>query len=171
MAFTAPQLSLKGRALRYLSMREHSRFELIQKLQAFEETPGELERTLDELTAKGFISDQRAADSVVRRRSERLGASRVLHELRAKGVDTELVQAAAVELKSTELARATEVWRKKFGEPPADATARMKQMRFLAGRGFAGDVVGRVVPRAEARYADKTDNSNDDDCRGAPGRG
>ena len=43
-----------------------------------------------------------------------------------------------------------EAWRKKFGMPPADAAARMKQMRFLAGRGFAGEVVGRVVPRVEA---------------------
>ncbi len=148
MAFNQP--SLKGRALRYLSMREHSRFELVQKLAPFEEVPGELALALDDLEVKGFISDQRAAESVVRRRGSRLGASRVLHELRAKGLDAETVQAATVELKATELIRAQEVWRKKFGVPPVDAAARMKQMRFLAGRGFAGDVVGRVVPRVEA---------------------
>lgn len=143
-AFNAP--SLKSRALRYLSMREHSRFELLQKLAPFEEVPGELALALDDLEAKGFISDQRAAESLVRRRGSRLGASRVLYELRAKGLDAETVQAATVELKTTELARAQEVWRKKFGVPPVNPVARMKQMRFLAGRGFAGDVVGRVVP-------------------------
>lgn len=148
MTFNQP--SLKGRALRYLSMREHSRFELVQKLTPFEEVPGELAVALDDLEVKGFISDQRAAESVVRRRGSRLGTSRVLHELRAKGLDAETVQAATVELKTTELIRAQEVWRKKFGMPPADAAARMKQMRFLAGRGFAGEVVGRVVPRVEA---------------------
>ena len=144
------QPSLKGRALRYLSMREHSHFELMQKLMSFEEVPGELALVLDDLEAKGFISDQRAAESVVRRRGSRLGASRVLHELRAKGLDAQTVQAATVVLKATELERAQEVWRKKFGIPPVDAVARMKQMRFLAGRGFAGDVVGRVVPRVGA---------------------
>jgi regulatory protein len=148
MAFNQP--SLKGRALRYLSMREHSRFELLQKLAPFEEVPGELALALDDLEVKGFISDLRAAESVVRRRGSRLGASRVLHELRAKGLDAETVQVATVELKATELIRAQEVWRKKFGVPPVDAAARMKQIRFLAGRGFAGEVVGRVVPRVEA---------------------
>jgi regulatory protein len=148
-AFNTP--SLKGRALRYLSMREHSRFELVQKLTPFEEVPGELAQALDDLEFKGFISDQRTAESVVRRRGSRLGAGRVLHELRAKGLDAQTVQAATVELKATELERAQEVWRRKFGEPPADAAARMKQMRFLAGRGFAGEVVGRVVPRVGVR--------------------
>jgi hypothetical protein len=36
--------SLKGRALRLLSQREHSRKELEQKLKPHEETPGELSR-------------------------------------------------------------------------------------------------------------------------------
>ena len=48
-------LSLKGRALRYLSMREHSRLELVQKLKSFEETPGEIDRLLDELVICGTV--------------------------------------------------------------------------------------------------------------------
>jgi len=131
-------------------MREHSRFELVQKLTPFEAAPGELALVLDDLETKGFVSDQRAAESVVRRRGSRLGVSRVLYELRAKGLDAETVQAATVALKATEQARAQEVWCKKFGVTPANPAARMKQVRFLAGRGFAGDVVGRVVPRVSS---------------------
>jgi regulatory protein len=48
-------------------------------------------------------------------------------------------------MRGTELARAREVWQKKFGEPPADPAARLKQVRFLVSRGFAPDVVRRVV--------------------------
>jgi regulatory protein len=52
------------------------------------------------------------------------------------------------QLRPTEVDRAREVWRKKFGSPPADAAERGKQMRFLAGRGFAGDTIHRVVSGA-----------------------
>ena len=53
-----PAPSLKGRALRLLSTREHSRAELERKLANHEEVPGSLAQALDELQAKGFISDQ-----------------------------------------------------------------------------------------------------------------
>jgi regulatory protein len=52
-------------------------------------------------------------------------------------------------LRGTELARAREVWRRKFGVPPQEAAERARQMRFLAGRGFSGDVVRRVVSGAD----------------------
>ena len=46
-------LSVKGRALRLLSGREHSRAELLRKLAPYEEEPGQLERVLDELQLAG----------------------------------------------------------------------------------------------------------------------
>jgi regulatory protein len=137
--------SLKGRALRLLGAREHSRAELERKLQAHEETPGQLAQALDELQAKGFIDEQRVVDSVVHRRAGRLGATRIRRELQEKGLDPAAVQQAVAGLQATELERAREVWRKKFGEPPADAIERGKQMRFLVSRGFGGEVVRRVV--------------------------
>ena len=139
------QLSLKGRALRLLSMREHSRAELERKLASHEQEPGELQRVLDDLQAKDFISDERAAESVLHRRSGRLGAGRIRQELQAKGIAAELVAASLASLKATELERAREVWRKKFGEPPQDAAQRAKQARFLVSRGFSGEVVARVL--------------------------
>ncbi len=138
-------LSLKGRALRYLAAREHSRVELERKLTAFEEAPGEVTRTLDELQAKGFINAQRVVDSVVHRRASRLGASRIRHELLGKGLDAQVVQDAVAQLQATEVERAHEVWRKKFGEPATDAAGRARQMRFLASRGFGGEAIRKVV--------------------------
>ena len=143
------QPSLKGRALRLLSLREHSRQELERKLKPFEQTPGELAEALDFLQAKDFINEQRVVESVVNARSRKLGASRVRQELQAKGLPTEAIQAAVQEMRSTELERAREVWRKKFGEPPADPVARAKQIRFLLTRGFAAEVVKRVVAGAD----------------------
>ena len=143
MAFDTP--SLKGRALRLLSGREYSRLELERKLAPFEEEPGSLAQALDDLQAKGFISEQRVLESVVNRRAGKLGAARIKQELQGKGLDPQAVADAMTDLRSTELARAREVWRKKFGQPAEDATQRAKQMRFLASRGFAGDTIHRVV--------------------------
>jgi regulatory protein len=140
-----PQLSLKGRALRLLSQREHSRNELERKLAKHAEDPQEIDRVLDDLQAKGFIDHQRVADSVVHRRSLKLGAMRIRQELQAKGLDAEIVSRAVANLRASELDRAREIWRRKFDAPPADANERAKQARFLAARGFDGDVIRRVL--------------------------
>lgn len=144
----AQTLSLKGRALRYLAAREHSRAELATKLSRHvgpEGDPDAVARVLDELAAKGFIDEARVAESVLHRRAGRLGGARVLQELRAKGLPDDVVADAAAQLRSTELARAQAVWRRKFGQPPADAAERARQLRFLAARGFSGDVARRAL--------------------------
>jgi regulatory protein len=146
-------LSLKGRALRALAGREHSRAELVRKLASFEAAPGELEAVLDDLSAKGYINEQRVADSLAHRRGAKLGTARVVQELKAKGVEPEAVAQAATALKATELTRAREVWRKKFGkltdhsanDKATSAAERVKQMRFLASRGFAAEVIRKAV--------------------------
>ena len=135
--------------MQLLSLREHSRKELERKLAAYEETPGELAQALDFLQAKGFIDEQRVVESVVNRRAAKLGASRVRQELLAKGLPTEAVALAVDQLRSTELERGREVWRKKFGAPPADASERAKQVRFLLTRGFGAEVVRRLVSGAD----------------------
>ena len=147
MGFATP--SLKGRALRLLSGREYSRLELERKLIAFEEEPGSLAVALDDLQAKGFISEQRVLESVVNRRASKLGASRIKQELQGKGLDPQAVADAVSALRATELARARDVWQRKFGQAPEDAGQRAKQMRFLAGRGFGGDTIRRVVAGAD----------------------
>ena len=140
-----PPPSLKGRALRLLSNREHSRAELEAKLKPCEEEPGTLARALDELQAKGFISEQRVIESVLNRRAGKLGVARIRQELQGKGLEPQAVNAALATLKSTELERAREVWRKKFGEPASSPQETARHMRFLATRGFSGDVIRRVV--------------------------
>ncbi len=142
---TGFSLSLKGRALRLLSGREHSRAELERKLAAHEEEPGQLATVLDELQAKDFISESRVVESVLNRRASRFGAARIRHELQGKGLQAEAVTAALQSLKGSEAERARGVWLKKFGAPAADAAGRGKQIRFLAARGFGSDAIRRVV--------------------------
>jgi regulatory protein len=145
MALLASRISLKGRALRLLSQREHSRVELERKLAAHEEEPGSLARALDELEAKGFISEERVVASVIHRRASKLGAARVQQELAAKGLSAESMSLALEQLRVTEFERARDVWSRKFGESATDPKERAKQMRFLLSRGFAAEVVRKVT--------------------------
>ena len=144
-----PALSLRARALRSLARREHTRSELRRKLAPHEETEGQLDALLDALQAQGFLSDERAAASLVHRRAARLGTLRLREELQAKGLDASTVDAALEGLGGTELERARVLWERKFGAPAPDAAGRARQVRFLLARGFASDTVRRVVRGVE----------------------
>lgn len=156
MSFAA--LSVKGRALRYLSQREHSRVELERKLarhvQDTEDAsaPAQIAAALDDLAAKGLLSEARTAESVLNSQGRRYGVRRLKQTLQGKGLAPDLVASTLQQARGTELERAQEVWRRRFGEPAADAAERARQMRFLAGRGFEGEVIRRVVRGTEDEH-------------------
>ena len=143
------QLSLKGRALRLLAGREHSRAELERKLSEHAQDAGELARILDDLQAKGFINEARVVESVIHRRSERLGSARIAHELRAKGLPPDTIAQAVGQLQASELDRARALWSRKFGQAPAEPKEQARQMRFLLARGFSAEVVRKVLAQAD----------------------
>lgn len=138
--------SLRDRALRLLARREHTRAELARKLSAYCEDPGELERVLEDLEQRGWISERRVVEQIVHARRPRYGARRIERDLRQKGVTDDAVAAAVDGLKAGEFEAAREVWRRKFGggQPrrPAD---RARQVRFLQGRGFDLEVILKVI--------------------------
>ena len=103
----------------------------------------EVDEVLDWLQAQRYQSDERFIESRLNSRAPRLGLSRIRQELSRHGVelDSETVRT----LRQNEVQRAREVWRKRFGQPPADPRERARQMRFLAARGFSGEVVRQVL--------------------------
>jgi regulatory protein len=122
----------------------------------------EIDALLDWLAAHRYLSEARFVESRVHARSSRYGQRRIAQELAQHG--TELDDATAAQLAASEFDRARSVWLRKFGgAPAADAAARAKQMRFLAGRGFAPDVIRRVV-RGEGRGEGR--GAGDDDLAG-----
>ena len=112
-----------------------------------EASPVELEpavdRLLDWLEAHDYLSQSRFAAARVHLRAARHGAERIRQELARHGValDAEALRG----LRESELERAQAIWRRKFGHAAPDAAGRARQARFLAGRGFSGEVIGRVV--------------------------
>ena len=163
--------SLKARALRLLSMREYSRKGLATKLEesaarmlklkpveedaevsasALASEPDtplkvQIEAVLDDFEARGWLSDQRFAEALVRRRSERYGTRKIQDELLQAGVDSAKTADLLKNLKDTEFQRAYELWERKFGVLATEQKERARQYRFLASKGFSSDVVSRVV--------------------------
>jgi regulatory protein len=137
--------SLKARAIAALARREHSRQQLARKLSQHAESPEALDAVLDELTQKGFLSDTRFAQALVRIRGARYGVARLALELREHGVSPQCAQEALEPATSSELARAHAVWLRRFGCPPESLEERARQSRFLMSRGFAPDALRRLA--------------------------
>lgn len=167
-------LSLKARAIGLLAQREQSRTELRRKLLRIERqqrarraeaaqaqgpvdvetdaTCADVEGTseaavdalLDALAADGYLDEARFVESRVNLRARRFGAQRIQQELAQHGLRLDIEQQAA--LRATELERAREVWQRRFGaDPSRDVAERARQSRFLLARGFAPEVVRRLL--------------------------
>lgn len=143
-------MSLRERAVNLLARREHSRVELGRKLARHAEEGDDVEALLDDLAARKLLSDARYAEARAHTLSPRYGTARIVHDLRRQGVSDALVHEVTESLRETEFERAREAWRKRFGNPPETLQARAQQTRFLAARGFDGEVI-RAVLRAAAR--------------------
>ena len=144
-----PPLSLKARAIGYLSRREHSRAELARKLAPHAESPEEVDSLLDALERENWLSNARFVDSLVHRRASRYGTARVLQEAKTHQLGHEQIRELQDQLRATELERAREVWRKRFGEAPDSAEARARQIRFMMARGFSRAIIGKVIRGAD----------------------
>jgi regulatory protein len=149
VAKARPELSLRGRALRALARREFSRAELEVKLKPHVKDTDDLNALLDDLEKRGWLSDVRALDQIVRIRSSRFGTQRIAHELRQKGISEELVNAAIPGLKDGEFEAARAVWQRKFATLPQDQKEKAKQMRFLQSRGFSMEVIFKVMKTSD----------------------
>ena len=153
--------SLKARALRLLSLREYSRKTLAAKLaesearwarlgaeqlkQTSQATTLSIEAVLDDFETRGWLSDERFAEALVRRRSERYGTRKIADELERAGVGSEQSAKLLGALKETEFQRAYELWARKYGEKAQDQKERARQYRFLASKGFSSEVVAKVI--------------------------
>ena len=139
------ELSLHTRAMKYLVRREHSRAELHAKLLLLATPDDNVDSVLNELTKRGWLSDSRAAEQLVRMRRNRFGMQRIVYELHQKGIGEDLINDALPQMRDTELEVARSIWQKKFGIPPENAKERAKQLRFMQSRGFMPDLIFNVL--------------------------
>jgi regulatory protein len=141
--------SLRERALGLLARREYSRVELARRLKPHAASETELETLLDALCERRQLSDERYAEMRSHVLSRKYGASRVLHELKTKGIDGELAQRIVAQSSASEVERALAAWRKKFRTPASSREEHARQARFLQSRGFSFDVIRAVLSDRE----------------------
>lgn len=135
--------------MRYLARREHSREELKRKLASHVEEGEDLEAILDELAAKGWLSDARFAEQAIRSKARRYGPVKLAHVLRAKGLDEDAIAAGFRAAGADGEASLEAIWKRRFRGPPVDERERARQVRFLQGRGFPLDDILRYLKTLE----------------------
>jgi regulatory protein len=132
--------------LQWLARREHSSFELLDKLAKKGCAPELAAQVVERLKSERLLSDERFVESLIAARQRRgCGPLRVQRDLAAKGIPEEMIERwldpRAREW--TELLH--EVRRKKFGaNAPKSFSERAKQGRFLQYRGFGFEQIQQM---------------------------
>jgi regulatory protein len=149
------QPTLRGRALRLLGRREFSRQELDQRLRGHAESQAELEALLDDLAERGWLSDARYADAVVRKRKGQFARRAIAQELKQAGINEEVTAAALAAVDpDEEFAAALALCRRKFRRAPVDQKDKARQIRFLQSRGYAISLALRVLKHGSDQNAE-----------------
>ena len=146
MAEKKVQASIRNKAMDLLARREHSEYELRQKLKSRDYDVDAIDAALQGLKQDHLLSDARFAEAYVNHRfNAGVGPVKIRYELRQKGV-TEVFADEFLEPLSDRWDQLMMQQRiRKYGESiPADYAERMKQARFLQNRGFSPESVMRL---------------------------
>jgi len=139
---------LKGRALRLLARREHSRAELARKLAPHAGSGEAVETLLAALEAGRQVSDERFAEARAYQLSRKYGAERVRRDLLARGVAPDVAARLAADSRSGDVERAHAILARKYRSPATTTKERARRIRFLQSRGFSLDVIRSAVAGA-----------------------
>jgi regulatory protein len=112
----------------------------------YAESDIELDELMTKLEAQSWLSDERFAESLVRRKSERYGSLKIVEELKQQGIQGDSLIEIKERLKVSDAMRAWELWQRKFDSMVTkDPKEKSKQMRYLVSKGFPLSVVTRIV--------------------------
>ena len=132
--------SLRSRALAMLARREHSQFELRQKLAELGAESSVIDTILYEFSTENWQNDRRFTEVFIRYSARKgQGALNIRQELKQRGItDKEMVEELLAEHDWFDLAQQTRS--KKFGEElPTERKEQARQLRFLQYRGFSSE--------------------------------
>ena len=140
-------MSAKSVAVRLLSRREHSAFEIRDKLLKRDFEEDEIAQAITELQQGGWLSDERFAEAYIRMRQLKgFGPVRISIELNERGVDEGIVSNYLQARDDIWLQILIEQYRKKYkNKAIEDYNDKAKRIRFLQYRGFNLDAVYQVV--------------------------
>jgi regulatory protein len=135
-------------ALRLLTHREHSESEIRKRLAMHGIDTDTIDGELERLRSAGLLDDGRFARTWVAERSAGRGKRLLRHELAAKGVDSESVEAATAELDDTEAATRLARSRARGAALASYDVFAARAGGFLRRRGFDYATTAAAVRRA-----------------------
>lgn len=145
---TKQPLSLMARAVGLLAKREYSYQTLRTTLSRYVQSREDihtLDRVLEQLQEKGYLSNKRFAQVRTQTRLRQYGNRRIAQELRRNGIDESLIHETMKEFGQEEETRCREIWKRKFGRQPETPKERDKQIRYFLYRGFSYRVIQKVI--------------------------
>lgn len=140
-------MSAKSVAVKLLSRREHSAFEIRNKLTQRDFDDNEIEQAIVELQQGGWLSDERFAEAYIRmRQSKGYGPVRIAMELNERGVREKIIDDYLQTDSEVWLQVLNQQYLKKYkNKPIADYNDKARRIRFLQYRGFTLDVIYQAV--------------------------
>jgi len=141
----------KAHALRYLSYRGRSKWELSQYLGKKEHSPPVIQKTLDYLAELNYVDDQRFALQwgQYKINKNKIGKNRLYMELLGKGVNKETIEGILSTLyeENSEMELAVECARKKWVTLKSFEEKKKKRLlvQYLQRKGFPSDIIYQSV--------------------------
>ena len=136
-----------NKSLDLISRREHSRYELMQKLnKRYPETRPLIEEVLDKLIVNNILDDERFAEMYINSRARKgFGPKKIEMELSSKHVESFIIS-SSLEAYDNWIENAKKELLKKFkGIVPRDYQSKIKQKQFLFNRGFSTQIIDKVL--------------------------
>ena len=136
-----------NKALDLVSRREHSCYELIQKLnKRFPETMSIIEDVVQKLVTNNILNDERFAEMYLNSRARKgFGPKKIEMELNSKKIDSSFITTAIAEYDKWAANAENELLKKFKGVKPNDFNSKMKQKQFLFNRGFSTQIIEQIL--------------------------
>jgi regulatory protein len=138
--------ALRRAAMDLLARREHSAYELKQKLSKRTDNQQLLDEVVAQLQEDRLQDDRRFAAAYIRHRASNGYATRfIVQELKQKGVAATDVQTALADMDIAWDDILFDLHQKKYGEQaPNDLKEKAKRSQFLLRRGFSFDQLDKL---------------------------
>lgn len=126
------------KAMDLLALREHSKAELINKLNQKGHDATDVKKIVERLATENIVNDVRYAESFVNGRVRRgNGPHKIVRDLRVNGVEKSVINEVLAAIDVDWVLEATKARGKRFGTAlPSDFREQARQSRFLERRGF-----------------------------------
>ena len=135
-------------AMNALARREHSAYEIRQKLKP-KASSDMIDELIDALLKDDLLSDERFAQMLCRSRFNKgVGPVRIAHELKQHQILADWAEQAMDEYENMWVDHLQALNNRKYGDAlPTDYTAWAKRARFFQGRGFTTEQIRQAVPQ------------------------